>query len=212
MMDEATQRKIYGAVEEYRAHVRRIADNLETPLEEKQQQAEAGYQAALSMQQQAAREWSASLDERAADLEKVLYHGDKDYKEAVRSLADKSPAELEEAARIASRTGDTEMARAAAVVAREKDYPQVFFDYVQGNDDFSEAFAELEQIPSPEERRRYVSNFTVKRASGQDLQPSLAAQQAHQEERIQRPPGFYFDGQILPQKPQPQRQVGGRRA
>lgn len=128
----------------------------------------------------------------------------------MRSLADKSPAELEEAARIASRTGDAEMARAAAVVAREKDHPQVFFDYVQGNDDFSEAFTELEQIPTPEERRRFVSNFTVRRASGQDLQPSLAAKQADQEARIQRPPGFYSDGQLLPQKPQPRRQIGRR--
>lgn len=211
MMDEATQKKIYGVVEDYRADLRRIADNMAMDPEEKRQRAESGYQAALSIQQQAAREWSEGLDQRRAELEATLYHGGKSYTEAVRSLTDKTPKELEEAARIASRTGDTDMARAAAVVAREKDYAQVFFDYVQGNDAFSEAFVELEQMPTASEQQRFLSNFTVRRPSAQDLQPSLQAQRAAEESRIQRPAGFYSDGQLLPQSPKPSRQVGSRR-
>jgi hypothetical protein len=198
MMDEATQRKIHGVNEQYRAHLRQIADSVEIDPEEKRRQATAGYQAALSMQREATAEWSAALDKRGAELEEKLYHGNKDYKEAVRSLSGRSAAEIEEAARIASRTGDTELARAAAVVAREKGNHQVFFDYVQGNDEFSEAFTELAQIPEPAERRRFVQQFAVRPADARDLQPSRQAIEAHQRaqdaERVRR---RNADGSIL---------------
>lgn len=203
-MDEATNKKTLKVMEERLDHRRQIADDLDMTPEEKLEADRAGQDVALGLQRRIATEWNASLDRREEELEQLLYHGGKDYKAAIREAASKDDRGLEELARIASRTGDDTLARAAAVVARERGNNQLFHDYyIHSGNDFAQAYRELLEIPDPDERRVWANQFAVRDADAGDLRPSREAVEARerrlQQERVSQTerPGSILGRRIL---------------
>lgn len=182
-MNKDLQDRMTSAYNQYRESLQEIADNPEMETREKMEQAQVHHRVLVDMISQEARDHSARLDERTADLEKVLYHGDKDYLRMTEELATLSDEELRAKAAIASRTGNDRLARAVAVVGRERGNHQLFYDFVQSSDEFSKTYEELMQIPEVADREAFARQFVPPQPQAHDVRPSAQEMQRREHER-----------------------------